>query len=83
VRCDTVNQEKGRACRTWTAVYTMHLAIAPTDIRPQVSEVTEVEAFSLSQVLAAVRGQMRLKCTDGEVVAFADNFAPVIELLGD
>jgi isopentenyldiphosphate isomerase len=83
VRCDTANQQTRRACRTWTTVYTIHLAITPTDIQPQVSEVTKVDSFPLSQVLAAIRGETELRCADGELVEFADNFAPVVELLGD
>jgi isopentenyl-diphosphate delta-isomerase len=83
VRCDAANQETGRTCRTWTAVYTTHLAMGPTDIQPQVSEVTKVDSFLLSEVLAGVRGETGPRCTDGELVEFADNFAPVVELLGD
>jgi isopentenyldiphosphate isomerase len=83
VRNSTANRKTGGACRTWTAAYTTQLRIVPPNIDPDLSEVTKVDSFPLSQVLAAVRGEAELMCADGEIVEFADNFAPVIELLGD
>jgi len=81
VRTDTVDPETGQACRTLSTVYTTHLTIPAAGIRPQPSEVTKIEAFPLPGVVAAVRGEARLNCADGEPVPFADNFAPVVELL--
>jgi isopentenyldiphosphate isomerase len=77
-----LDRKTGRACRTFTAVYTAHLALGAADIKPQVSEVQRIEEFPFAAVLASVRGETPLRCRNGEMVAFADNFAPIVNLAG-
>ncbi len=80
-RADALDRKRGRACRAFTAVYTAQLAIGAADIKPQVSEVQRVEGFAFAAVLAAVRGETPLRCPDGAMVEFADNFAPIANLV--
>jgi len=80
VRADALDRKTGRACCTWTALYTMRLTVGLEDVRPQASELAKVEVFPFNCVRRAVKGEIQLKSVNGEIVQFADNFAPIFGL---
>ena len=70
-----VSEDGTEVCRGWTTVYAGRCPVDVAELRPQAGEVTRFQAFSIDDVVAAIRGEIALRDDGGVPVLFASTVA--------